>query len=115
MSLSQKTCTPCQGGIPPLTLTEAETLLPQAFGWQLREDGARLERRFAFKTFAAALAFVNRVGDLAEEEGHHPDITFGWGYANVLFYTHKIGGLHENDFIMAAKVNELYTDEYFAT
>jgi 4a-hydroxytetrahydrobiopterin dehydratase len=114
MSLSQKTCTPCQGGIPPLTLGEAEALLSQAPGWRLLENGTRLERRFAFQTFVAALAFVNRVGDLAEVEGHHPDITFGWGYASVLFYTHKIGGLHENDFIMAAKVNELYTDEYSA-
>jgi 4a-hydroxytetrahydrobiopterin dehydratase len=110
MSLSQKTCTPCQGGIPPLTLREAQALLPQAPGWRLLENGARLERRFHFTTFAAALAFVNRVGDLAEQEGHHPDITFGWGYASVLFYTHKIGGLHENDFIMAAKVNELYAE-----
>ena len=112
MSLSQKTCTPCRGGIPPLTLSEAEALLPQASGWRLLENGARLERGFSFETFATALAFVNRVGDVAEQEGHHPDIRFGWGYANVLFYTHKIGGLHENDFIMAAKVNELYTEEY---
>jgi 4a-hydroxytetrahydrobiopterin dehydratase len=100
--------------MPPLTSGEAETLLPQAPNRQLLENGSRLERRFAFKNFAAALAFVNRVGDLAEAEGHHPDITFGWGYANLLFYTHKINGLHENDFIMAAKVNELYTDEYSA-
>lgn len=112
MELSRKTCTPCQGGVPALTLSEAEALLPQASGWRLLNNGARLERRFAFKTFAAALAFVNRVGDLAEAEGHHPDITFGWGYANILFYTNKINGLHENDFIMAAKVNPLYTDEF---
>ena len=111
MTLSKKTCTPCRGGIDPLTLPEAEALLPQAPGWQLLENGGRLERRFSFKTFASALAFVNRVGDLAEQEGHHPDITFGWGYAHVLFYTHKIGGLHENDFIMAAKVSELYTEK----
>ena len=112
MSWSQKTCTPCQGGVPPLTLHEAETWLTQTPDWCLLENGTRLERRFSFQTFAIALAFVNRVGDLAEEEGHHPDISFGWGYANVLFYTHKIGGLHENDFIMAAKVNRLYQDEY---
>jgi 4a-hydroxytetrahydrobiopterin dehydratase len=114
MSLSQKTCAPCQGGIPPLSVPEAETLLGQAPGWGLLEDGTRLERRFAFQTFVEALAFVNRVGALAEAEGHHPDITFGWGYASVLFYTHKISGLHENDFIMAAKVNELYAAEYAA-
>lgn len=114
MDLSRKTCTPCQGGVSPLTFGEAEILLSQAPGWRLWENGTRLERRFEFQTFATALAFVNRVGDLAESEGHHPDIRFGWGYANILFYTHKIGGLHENDFIMAAKVNELYTDEYSA-
>ncbi len=112
MELSQKTCTPCQGGIAPLTLSEAEALLPQVPDWRLLDNGIRLERRFNFKTFAAALAFVNRVGDLAEAEGHHPDIAFGWGYVNVLFYTHKINGLHENDFIMAAKVNQLHLDEY---
>lgn len=112
MTLSQKACTPCRGGMPPLSLNEAQALLAQAPGWQLLENGTRLERRFQFKTFVAALAFVNRVGDLAEQEGHHPDITFGWGYANVLFFTHKIKGLHENDFIMAAKVNELYAADY---
>ncbi len=112
MSLSQKTCAPCQSGVSPLSLPVAEALLTQATDWRLLENGTRLERRFSFKTFVSALAFVNRVGDLAEVEGHHPDITFGWGYANVLFYTHKIGGLHENDFIMAAKVNDLYADEY---
>lgn len=108
MILSQKSCTPCRGGIPPLGPSEAEALLSQAPGWRLLGDGTRIERRFTFENFAAALAFVDRVGELAEREGHHPDITFGWGYASVLFYTHKIGGLHENDFIMAAKVNELY-------
>ncbi|MBK8181810.1 MAG: 4a-hydroxytetrahydrobiopterin dehydratase [Candidatus Competibacteraceae bacterium] len=112
MTLSQKACTPCRGGMPPLSLNEAQALLAQAPGWQLLENGTRLERRFQFKTFVAALAFVNRVGDLAEQEGHHPDITFGWGYANVLFFTHKIKGLHENDFIMAAKVNELHAADY---
>ncbi|MFZ1830191.1 MAG: 4a-hydroxytetrahydrobiopterin dehydratase [Candidatus Competibacteraceae bacterium] len=112
MELSLKTCTPCHGGVPPRTLSEAEALSPQAPGWQLMDNGARLERRFTFKTFAAALAFVNRVGDLAEVEGHHPDITFGWGYANISFYTHKINGLHENDFIMAAKVNLLHMNEF---
>ena len=112
MSLSQKACTPCQGGIPALSLIEAEALLDQASGWHLLENGTRLERRFLFQTFATALTFVNQVGAVAEEEGHHPDISFGWGYANVLFYTHKIGGLHQNDFIMAAKVNRLYRDEY---
>jgi 4a-hydroxytetrahydrobiopterin dehydratase len=109
MTLSAKTCTPCRGGVPPLAFSEAQALLTHTPDWCLLENGTRLERRFQFKNFAAALDFVNQVSTLSEQEGHHPDITFGWGYANVLFYTHKIQGLHENDFIMAAKVNGLYT------
>lgn len=108
MSLSAKSCVPCRGGIPPLSLKEAQDLLSQIPGWSLTLEATRLERRFTFKDFAAALAFVNRVGEIAERENHHPDITFGWGYAIVVYYTHKIGGLHENDFVMAAKTNQLY-------
>lgn len=107
MSLTQKTCVPCQGGIPPLARTEAEKLLKETPGWTLSPDGSRINRKFTFPDFVSAQRFVNKVGDLAEAEGHHPDISFGWGYADVLFYTHKIKGLHENDFIMAAKVNQL--------
>ena len=107
MALDAKTCTPCRGGIPPLDRPAAEALLAQAAGWQLDESATRITRRFTFPDFASALAFVRRVGDIAESEGHHPDITFGWGYAEVVFYTHKIKGLHENDFIMAAKVNTI--------
>ena len=107
MSLTQKTCVPCQGGIPPLPRTEAEKLLKETPGWTLSGDATRINRKFTFPDFAAAQSFVNKVGDLAEAEGHHPDISFGWGYAEVLFFTHKIKGLHENDFIMAAKVNAL--------
>ena len=107
MSLTQKTCVPCQGGIPPLPPAEAQKLLKETPGWTLSSDATRINRKFTFSDFAAAQNFVNKVGDLAEREGHHPDITFGWGYADVLFFTHKIKGLHENDFIMAAKVNAL--------
>ena len=107
MALDAKTCTPCRGGIPPLDRPAAEALLAQAAGWQLDESATRITRRFAFPDFASALAFVHRVGDIAESEGHHPDITFGWGYASVSLYTHKIKGLHENDFIMAAKLDGL--------
>lgn len=107
MSLTEKTCVPCQGGIPPMPRAEAERLMTQVPGWKLTHLATRLERAFTFPDFAAALAFVDRVGALAEEEGHHPDICFGWGKAEVVWYTHKIGGLHENDFIMAAKVNAL--------
>ncbi len=107
MALSGKNCLPCRGGVSPLTVAQAQQLLEQAPGWSLVQDGKRIQRRFEFKNFVKALGFVNRVGEIAEQEGHHPDIQFGWGYAEVVFFTHKIGGLHENDFIMAAKLNEI--------
>ncbi len=107
MALTAKTCTPCQGGIDPLTPTEAEGYLPEAPGWALNDAATRIERKFDFGNFVDALDFVNKLGAVAEAQGHHPDISFGWGYCTVVFYTHKIKGLHENDFIMAAKVNDL--------
>ncbi|HXH04379.1 MAG TPA: 4a-hydroxytetrahydrobiopterin dehydratase [Candidatus Competibacteraceae bacterium] len=110
MSLDQQSCVPCRGGVPPLSETEARALLAQTPEWILTHDATRIERRFTFKNFASALDFVNRVGDIAEREGHHPDLRFGWGYAVVEFYTHKIKGLHQNDFIMAAKVDRLYAE-----
>ena len=106
--LDKKSCVPCRGGIPPLGAAEAEALLPEAEKWKLIDDASKLQRNFEFNNFVDALAFVNKVGELAEAEGHHPDITFGWGYCSIIFYSHKIGGLHENDFIMAAKTNTLY-------
>ena len=107
MSLTQKTCVPCQGGIPPLTPEEAGGFLNQVPGWALNDASDRLYRKIAFDDFVASLDFVNKVGALAEEEGHHPDISFGWGYAEITLFTHKIQGLHENDFILAAKINAL--------
>ena len=107
MDLTAKTCVPCRGGIAPLIAAEAKAYLSEAPGWELDGSATRIERRFEFTNFAGALDFVNKLGALAEAEGHHPDISFGWGYATVVFFTHKIKGLHENDFIMAAKVNEL--------
>jgi 4a-hydroxytetrahydrobiopterin dehydratase len=86
---------------------QAERYLAETPQWQLNADTTRIVRRFSFKDFAAALAFANRVGAVAETEGHHPDIAFGWGYAEIVLYTHKIKGLHENDFIMAAKIDTL--------
>jgi 4a-hydroxytetrahydrobiopterin dehydratase len=106
MSLTQKTCEPCRGGIPPLESLEARAFLKQTPGWELIDNDTKIQRTFSFGDFADSMAFVQKIGDLAESEGHHPDITFGWGYCTVLFYTHKIKGLHENDFIMAAKVNQ---------
>ncbi len=108
--LTDKVCVPCRGGMPPLTREEAEDYLRQIAGWSLRDDASRIERAFDFKDFVTSLVFVNRVGGLAEAEGHHPDIEFGWGYARVTLYTHKIKGLHENDFIMAAKIDALEPD-----
>ena len=107
MSLTAKTCTPCRGGIPPLPRADAEELLAETPGWSLAPDATHIERTFKFPDFASALALVDRVGELAEAEGHHPDISFGWGYCRIVFQTHKIKGLHENDFIMAAKVTDL--------
>jgi 4a-hydroxytetrahydrobiopterin dehydratase len=107
MALAEQKCVPCQGGIPPLPRPQAERYLAQTPGWSLDADGIKVRRKFNFPDFVSSLAFVTKVGDLAEEQGHHPDICMGWGYAEVVFYTHKIGGLHENDFVMAAKVNAL--------
>jgi 4a-hydroxytetrahydrobiopterin dehydratase len=107
MTLADRRCVPCKGGIPPMPRPQAERYLAETPLWRLDEAATRITRRFAFKDFAAALAFADRVGALAEEEGHHPDIAFGWGYAEIVFYTHKIKGLHVNDFIMAAKIDAL--------
>ncbi len=106
-ALAEKTCTPCRGGVPPLTPEEAERYRLQAPEWALMEGATRIERRFRFKGFREAFAFVARAADLAEAEGHHPDISFGWGYATVSLRTKKIKGLHENDFIMAAKLDRI--------
>ena len=105
--LAEKTCTPCRGGIPPLTRDEAQALHAQAREWTLADDALRIERTFSFRNFREALAFVLQVGELAETEGHHPDVSFGWVYATVSLRTKKIKGLHENDFIMAAKIDRL--------
>ena len=104
-TLAAKSCTPCRGGIPPLTVEEGKVYLAQAPGWDLLDDGRKIQRTYRFKNFREALGFVERAGELAEAEGHHPDIAFGWGYATVSLQTKKIKGLHENDFIMAAKLD----------
>jgi 4a-hydroxytetrahydrobiopterin dehydratase len=108
--LTQLKCTACRGGDPTLTEAEIADLQPQVPEWRVIEVNGiqRLERVFTFKDFVAALAFTNLVGDLAEEEGHHPAILTEWGRVTVSWWTHKIKGLHRNDFIMAAKTDELY-------
>ena len=108
--LTQMKCTACRGGEPTLTDEEIAELRPQVPEWQVVErDGVkRLERTFGFRNFAEALAFTDKVGERAEEEGHHPTLLTEWGRVTVAWWTHKIGGLHQNDFLMAAKTDELY-------
>jgi len=106
-ALKSKHCIPCEGGIPPLSENEAETLMGQIPGWDLIESTTKIRRTFTFKNFMQAQAFAIKVGNLAESENHHPDITYGWGFCTVLLYTHKINGLHENDFILAVKINDI--------
>lgn len=100
---------PCRGGTPPLTKAEISELLLQVSSWQILEFDSipRLERVFKFKDFSDALAFANRVGGLAEEEDHHPLIVIEWGRVKIQWWTHVIKGLHQNDFIMAAKTDTL--------
>ncbi len=104
--LASKTCVPCKGGTPPLKGEELDEFRRQVPGWEVVEEH-HLRRRFRFENFREALRFVNRVGELAEEQGHHPDVGFGWGYTEVTVWTHKIDGLTESDFIFAAKVDRL--------
>ena len=106
-TLAEKKCTPCRGGVAPLTHEEAERFRSQTPNWELRDDGHRIERTFRFSNFREALGFVADVGDLAETEGHHPDISFGWGYATISLRTKKIKGL-QNDFIMASKIDRIF-------
>src|SRR6202049_5020413 len=107
-ALAGKTCSPCRGGIPPLTREQAELFHAQAPDWQLADEAHRIERSFRFRTFRDALTFVQEIGERAEAEGHHPNISFGWGNATVSLQTKKIKGLHENDFIMATKIDRIF-------
>lgn len=106
--LQQRQCVPCEGGVPKLERTEAESLLAQLDGWQLDDDATTIYRKRAFKNFVEALGYLNEVGRLAEEDQHHPDLHLT-GYRNVRveLTTHAIGGLSENDFILAAKIDQL--------
>jgi len=110
MGLYQSTCVPCRGGVPTLTDPEIAELLPEVPEWRVAEvDGVkRIERTFTFPDFREAMAFAVRVGELAEAEGHHPDLHVAWGRVRVETWTHKIYGLHRNDFILAAKTDKLY-------
>lgn len=103
--LSQKHCVPCRGGQEPMSVEAAREFLSRLTGWEL-VDGVRIVKVFTFADFAQALAFVNRVGALAEAEGHHPDILLSWGRVRIELWTHKIGGLSESDIILAAKIDQ---------
>jgi 4a-hydroxytetrahydrobiopterin dehydratase len=105
--LAAKACVPCRGNVPPLKGEELASLQRQVDGWKVIEEH-HITRSFKFPNFQEALKFVNRVGELAEEQGHHPDIFLAWGKVEITTWTHKINGLTESDFILAAKIDELY-------
>jgi 4a-hydroxytetrahydrobiopterin dehydratase len=108
MSLAEQKCVPCRGGVPALAKNRAEELLRELDdGWRLNADG-HLERAYAFEDFANAMAFANKVADVAEDEGHHPDLHITWGKCNVEIWTHKISGLTESDFYFAAKTDRAF-------
>ena len=107
--LIDKKCKPCEGGVLPLDLSEIHKYQKKVDGWDIRKNNKNayfLEKNFKFKDFKKSQDFVNQVGKISEDEGHHPDIYFGWGYAKINIMTHAIEGLSENDFILAAKIDQ---------
>jgi len=104
MSLAEKHCIPCRGGVPPLAGEALDKLKSQVNGWEV-VNGHHLKKSYAFPDFLKALEFVNRAGAIAEQEGHHPDLHLSWGNVGVEIWTHKIDGLTESDFILAAKID----------
>ena len=104
--LASRACVPCRGGVPPLKGEEITKLLSELNAWSVVSEH-HLIKVFKLRDFKEALAFVNRVGELAEVQGHHPDICFGWGRVEITIWTHKIDGLTESDFILAAKIDRL--------
>ena len=108
--LADKKCIPCEGGIPSFDTNEIHKYLKKVDGWDVKADDDKiyyLIKEFKFKNFLESQNFVNKVGQIAETEGHHPDIYFGWGYAKIKIFTHAIKGLHESDFVLAAKVDRI--------
>ena len=111
--LHTKKCIPCEGGIPGFDITEIHKYLKMVDGWEVKSDEDKiyyLIKNFKFKNFLESQNFVNKVGKISEDEGHHPEILFGWGYAKISITTHAIEGLSENDFILAAKIDEKIND-----
>ena len=108
--LADKKCIPCEGGIPSFNLEEIHKYLKRVDGWDVEsvdEKDYYIVKNFKFNSFLESQSFVNKVGEIAEQEGHHPDIWFGWGYAKIKIQTHAINGLHESDFVLAAKIDRI--------
>ena len=108
--LHEKNCIPCRGGISPFDISEIHKYLKKVDGWDVKSNENKnyyLEKNFKFKNFLSSQKFVNLTGDISEKEGHHPDISFGWGYAKIKISTHAVNGLTENDFILAAKIDNI--------
>jgi 4a-hydroxytetrahydrobiopterin dehydratase len=103
-TLANRSCVPCHGGVPRLSGAEIEPFMSELQGWEVVAEH-HLKKSYAFPNFRQALALVNRIGGVAEAEGHHPDICFGWGRVEITIYTHAIDGLSESDFILAAKID----------
>lgn len=103
-NLLERECVPCRGGVPPLAGDSLRELLAELNGWEVVEEH-HLQKSYQFKNFREAFAFVSRVSEVAEAEQHHPEVCFGWGHVEIKIWTHKIGGLSENDFIVAAKID----------
>ena len=107
VALAQRPCIPCRGGMDPLTREQCAPYFAEVPNWQMDATGRRISRRFLFPDYRSALAFVNAVSALAEETWHHPELILGWGFCEVSLTTRKIGGLHESDFVMAARIDAL--------
>ena len=108
--LANKKCVPCEGGVPSLDLSQIHKYQKKVDGWDVKPNEKKiyfLEKNFKFKNFLESQEFANKVGTISENEGHHPDILFGWGYAKIRITTHAIEGLSENDFILAAKIDKI--------
>ena len=109
-ALHNKKCIPCRGGVMPFDISEIHKYLKKIDGWDVKKNESEsffIEKSFEFKNFSESQKFINEVGNNAEIEGHHPDIAFGWGYAKIKIFTHKIKGLVESDFILAAKIDKI--------
>ena len=110
-NLLNKKCAPCQDGTLPFDISEIHKYQKKVAGWDVKDNEKKiyfLEKKFTFKNFINSHNFINKVGEISEEEGHHPDISFGWGYAKIVITTHAIEGLSENDFILAAKIDQIF-------